>query len=118
MVVVVFAANAQKEPVKTDKGMKLEIQTSAICEMCQYTIEKALAYEKGVKIAELNLDNKVVTVIYNDKKTDPETIRKRIALTGYHADTVARDAQAYENLPMCCQDGAHGTGEQKPMGLK
>ena len=103
-----LVASAQKEPVKTDKGMKVEIQTSAICEMCQYAIEKALAYEKGVKSADLNLEDKVCTVVFNEKKTNPEAIRKRISMTGYRADSVKRDAKAYADLPMCCKDGAHG----------
>ena len=105
-----LVASAQKEPVKTDKGMQVEIQTSAICEMCQYAIEKALAYEKGVKSADLNLENKVCTVVFNEKKTDAETIRKRISLTGYNADNIMRDPKAYEDLPMCCKDGAHEMG--------
>ncbi|MFY0628418.1 MAG: heavy-metal-associated domain-containing protein [Reichenbachiella sp.] len=97
----------QKAPIETAKGYQVEIKTSAICEMCQYAIEKELAYEKGVKSANLNLDNKVITVVYNEKKTSPETIRKRISLTGYHADNVQRDLKAYDDLPMCCKDGAH-----------
>ncbi|WP_424961356.1 heavy-metal-associated domain-containing protein [Ekhidna sp.] len=100
---------AQKEPIEVDKGFKVEIQTSAICEMCQYALEKDLAFEKGVKEASLSLDDKVMTVVYNPKKTDAQTIRKRITLVGYHADTLARDSLAYDNLPMCCKDGAHGT---------
>ncbi|MEP0369085.1 MAG: heavy metal-associated domain-containing protein [Cyclobacteriaceae bacterium] len=90
-----------------DKYQTVEIQTSAICEMCQYAIEKEMALEKGVKSSSLNLDNKVLTVKYNSKKTDSDKVRKRVSLTGYHADDVERDPVAYENLPLCCKDGAH-----------
>lgn len=86
---------------------KVEIQTSAICEMCQYAIEKEMAFEKGVKNAELDLDTKKLLVFYNPKKTSPDIIRKRVALTGYHADSLQRDPEAYANLPECCKDGAH-----------
>ena len=99
----------QKAPVETGNGFKIEIKTSAICEMCQYALEKDLAFEKGVKEATLNLDDKVMTVLYNPKKTDAQTIRKRITMVGYHADTLARNAIAYDKLPMCCKDGSHGT---------
>ena len=99
----------QKAPVETGSGFKIEIQTSAICEMCQYALEKDLAFEKGVKEATLNLDDKVMTVVYNPKKTDAQTIRKRITMVGYHADTLARNPIAYDKLPMCCKDGSHGT---------
>jgi len=89
------------------KSDTVKIQTSAICEMCKERIEYELTYEKGVKYAELNLENKVVTVEYNPKKTDIETLRKRISLTGYHADSVHRNVEAYNELPACCQDGGH-----------
>lgn len=102
-------AHGQKEPVKVDNGYKIEIKTSAICEMCQYTLEKDLAFEKGVKEATLNLDNKVMSIVYNPKKTNAQTLRERITKVGYHADTLARDVISYGKLPMCCKDGSHGT---------
>lgn len=97
---IFFSANAQTETV--------EIKTSAICEMCKYTIEKDLAFEKGVKSSDLDVESRVVTVQYNAKKTNPEIIRKRITMIGYHADSLHRDAKAYSKLPDCCKDGAHG----------
>ncbi len=108
-VVCSFAVFAQKEPVEVANGYKIEIQTSAICEMCQHAIEYGLTFEKGVKDAVLNLDNKMVTVIYNPRKTTPKKIRERITKVGYHADDMKRDSIMYENLPACCKDGAHGT---------
>ncbi len=104
-----YLTNAQQKPVEVDNGYKIDIQTSAICEMCQYTLEQDLAFEKGVKEATLNLDDKVMTILYNPKKTDAQTLRERITKVGYHADTLSRDAEAYKKLPMCCKDGSHGT---------
>lgn len=104
-------AFAQKEPVKVDKGYKVEIETSAVCEMCKEAIESDLVFEKGVKEVNLDVDSKVLTVVYNQKKTDPETIRKRVTKVGYHADNMKRDPVAYDNLPMCCKDGAHSEDE-------
>lgn len=109
LLFVTVQSFAQKEPVEVKDGYKVEIKTSAICEMCQYALEKDLAFEKGVKEATLSLDDKVMSVVYNPKKTDAQTIRERITMVGYHADTLARNAEAYENLPMCCKDGSHGT---------
>jgi copper chaperone CopZ len=118
-MVLVLSSTAQKEPVVVAKGNQIEIQTSAICEMCQHTIEYELTFAKGVKNAELNLDNKGVTVLYNPKKITPEEIRTRISNIGYHADTIVRNSTAYENLPVCCKDGQHGTpAVQKPIEKK
>jgi len=100
---------AQKEPVAVKEGYRIDIQTSGICEMCKYALEKDLTFEKGVKSADFNLENKVLTLVYNPKKTNSQTLRERVTKVGYHADTLARDPKAYEKLPMCCKDGSHGT---------
>ena len=46
---------------------------------------------------------------YNPKKVSEDQIRASITKVGYHADWMPRDSTAYENLPNCCKDGAHGT---------
>lgn len=104
-----YLSFAQKAPVKVDGGYKVEIKTSAICDMCKETLEYDLTFEKGVKEAVLNLDDKVMSIVYNPKKTDVEKLRNRITKVGYHADWMARDSVAYEKLPFCCKDGSHGT---------
>ena len=70
-------------------------------------------YPTELLFADLNLENKIVTVEFNEKKTSAEDIRKVISMTGYHADSVKRDDAAYEKLPFCCKDGAHGTDHKK-----
>ena len=108
LVVVALAqgAYAQKEPIEVAGDYEVDIQTSAICEMCKEAIEYDLTFRKGVKGAELNLENKVVTVKYNPKKIDADEIRAFITKVGYHADNMKRDSVAYENLPFCCKDGS------------
>ena len=86
----------------------VKIKTSAVCDMCKDTIEKALAYEKGVKSSNLDVSTKVVTVVYNPKKTTPEKIRKAITEAGYDADEIKADKAAYEALHPCCKvDAPH-----------
>ncbi|MEM6358999.1 MAG: heavy metal-associated domain-containing protein [Bacteroidota bacterium] len=97
----------QSEPIKVVQGYKVDIKTSAVCSMCKEAIEYDLAFEKGVKSATLDVPSKVVTVVYNPKKTDADKIRKRITKVGYHADNFERDSVAYEKLPFCCKDGTH-----------
>lgn len=95
LLLAVLIVSAQEE--------KVAIKTSAICEMCQYTIEKDMAFEKGVKSAELDLDTKILHVAYHPRKTSPDKIRKRITLIGYDADSLQRDEEAHKKLPFCCQ---------------
>ncbi|MEM6522331.1 MAG: heavy metal-associated domain-containing protein [Bacteroidota bacterium] len=106
LILVYGHTSAQKEPIKVAGGHKVEIKTSAVCSMCKEAIEYDLAFEKGVKSAVLDVPSKVVTVVYNPKKTDADKIRKRITKVGYHADSFQRDSVAYEKLPFCCKDGA------------
>ena len=99
LVAVSFIVKAQVE--------KVEIKTSAICDMCKNTIEEDLAFEKGIKSSDLDLESKVLTVEYNSKKTNADKIRTRITKVGYNADSFKRDEKAYAKLPDCCKDGAH-----------
>lgn len=79
------------------------IRTSAVCGMCKETIEKTMAYEKGVKESDLDVDSKMLTVKFDPKKTSLEKIRSAITKTGYDADGAAADEKAYNNLDPCCK---------------
>ncbi|MPR35884.1 heavy-metal-associated domain-containing protein [Salmonirosea aquatica] len=84
----------------------VKIKTSAICEMCKERLERNLGLSKGVKESNLNLDDKVMTVKYNPKKTDVASIKETIVKTGYDADEVVADQKAHDKLPKCCQKTA------------
>ena len=86
---------------------EIKIKTSAQCDNCKERIEKALAFEKGVKKSTLDVKTKECTVIYNPKKTSPEKIKAAIAKSGYDADEVKAEDKAYNKLPRCCQKGGH-----------
>ena len=64
----------------------VEIQTSAVCDMCKETIEKQLAFTKGVTAAELDVKTAIVTVSYKTNRTTIEDIRLAINEVGYDAD--------------------------------
>jgi len=86
----------------------LHIETSAICGMCKTRLEGELGFLRGLKSADLNLDTKVLTVVYKPKKLSPEAIRSKISGLGYRADSVPADPKAFEALPACCQaEGLH-----------
>lgn len=95
--------SVQTLEAQTGKFKEIKIKTSAQCEMCKETIEEAMAFEKGIKSAELDLDTKMLTVKYKPQKTDPKTIKKAIAREGYDADEVKTDPKAYEKLEACCK---------------
>jgi mercuric ion binding protein len=88
------------------QNTEVKIKTSALCEMCKKTIEHDLLFEKGIKKVTLDLDTKVVTVVYNPKKTDEEKIRIAITKIGYDADSIPADSTAYSKLSDCCKKDA------------
>ncbi|MGB3946668.1 MAG: heavy metal-associated domain-containing protein [Bacteroidia bacterium] len=89
-----------------NKTEEIKIKTSVMCDMCKTTIEKELAFEKGVKKSTVDVESKIVTVQYNPKKTTPDKIRTAISKIGYDADDVPADTKAYKNLNTCCKKDA------------
>lgn len=109
LIFTVTAVNAQKKKTET-----IVINTtSAVCDMCKETIETALAYEKGVKSSNLDVKKKTITVKYNPEKTTPEQIRKVISETGYDADDVKANPEAFNKLEECCKDASKCEEEKK-----
>ena len=83
VVISLFIASTAFAQKKTEE---IKIKTSAQCEMCKTRIEEAMAFEKGIVSSNLDLEDKVLTVIYKTGKTTPEKIRKAINAVGYDAD--------------------------------
>ena len=103
MLAMLFAPaslNAQK--AKTDT---VKIKTSAECDMCKAKVEKEIGVMKGVKYVNVDLKSQIVTVAYNNTKTDPAKIRTAISNLGYDADDVKANNRAQKKLPSCCQPG-------------
>ena len=103
IVLVLFSTSA----FAGGKLKTIQIKTSSQCDMCKETIEKKMAFEKGVKSAVLDVESSVLTVVYNPKKTNPDLIRKAVAASGYDADDVPAEQEAYDNLHECCKKGSH-----------
>ena len=95
-----FGLNAQAQDKKTET---VKIKTSAVCDMCKATIEKGIAYEKGVQNVNLDVASQMLTVQYRTEKTNVETLRQAVTKLGYDADETAADAKAYSRLDDCCK---------------
>ena len=102
IVIALFAISNLSAQSDTAK-----IKTSAQCEKCKATIEHQLNFEKGVKSADLNVETKEVTIIFNPAKTDINKLRKSIILVGYDADEMPADPKAYGKLHSCCKKDGH-----------
>lgn len=91
---------------KAQDVAELKVKTSAVCDMCKETMEKHMAFEKGVKKSNLDVDSKILTITYNPTKTTPEKLRIAVTKSGYDADDLPADPKAYKKLDACCKKGA------------
>lgn len=110
IIMILLFAFSVKDTVaqKKNNSETIKIKTSAQCEMCKERIEKAMAYEKGIVSAQLDVETAELTIKYKTTKTTPEKIRIAISKTGYDADDIKSDKKEYDRLPRCCQKGGMG----------
>jgi len=106
VMMVIFISNPSIAQEKKKNFEEVQIQTSAVCGMCEERIETNIAFEKGVKSVELDDSTKIVTIGFDPRKTNADQLRTAISKIGYDADDVAADKEAYDKLPACCQKGS------------
>ena len=87
-------AGARESKIKVD---------SMVCGMCEKTVKTALGSLDGVHQVAVDMDEKVVTVRYDDAKVHLKALEKAIAKVGYNANDTKAEPKAYADLPMCCK---------------
>jgi copper chaperone CopZ len=87
----------------TSNDKVVKIKTSAKCGMCKRKLEREVSLSKGVKEAQLDLADKVLTVKYHDGKTDEDKIRETVTKIGYDADSKVAVQASHDKLPKCCR---------------
>lgn len=92
----IFSASVMADEIK--------IKTNPHCGMCKSKIEKGLKKVSGVDKAELNLENKLVTVNYDANLTSAEVLMKKVEELGYTAELYVADANtpAKATTSKCC----------------
>ena len=77
-------------------------EVNGVCKMCKARIEKTAYKQKGVKNAEWDINNHLLTVLYDKAKLDIYQIHKSIAAVGHDTSEEQAADEVYDNLPMCC----------------
>jgi mercuric ion binding protein len=72
------------------------------CSTCEKHIEKA-AKAAGADKAKWDIDTKMLTLSFDQKKTSDDAIQKQIASVGYDTEKYTADDKAYNKLDECCQ---------------
>lgn len=106
-VILMTVISMLSTQTNAQKSNTIEFHTSAQCGMCKETIEGALNYERGIQFVELNMENMFLTVKYKTKIHNEDSIKKLVAELGYSAGEVGANEKAMNDLPKCCQPGAH-----------
>ncbi len=107
-VLLLFAgisfAQAQTEAMPADTASgEMTVSSSIVCMMCKNTIEKGIAFEKGVKTVRVDVDANEIHVKYNPKKTTETEVKQAINDLGYVAGDMRPTKEAYDNLHGCCK---------------
>lgn len=86
----------------TAPGMTAKFKVYGNCGMCEKRIEKA-AKIKGVKLADWDVDSKILTIHFDEKKVTPGKVHQAVAAVGHDTDKVRAKDKVYAKLHGCCQ---------------
>ena len=80
---------------KTEKASKTEKTTATVtfetnlsCNSCVRKVNENISFEKGVKDLKVSLEEEKITITYDTRKTDEETLACSIKKLGYKAEKV------------------------------
>ncbi|WP_299113197.1 heavy-metal-associated domain-containing protein [uncultured Winogradskyella sp.] len=86
-----------------NKNAKVSIEVDGVCMMCKERIEKAAIRTKGVKSAVWNVKTHELKLILDERKTDIETISKKLAAVGHDTKLIKATKEAYSSVDPCCK---------------
>jgi mercuric ion binding protein len=98
LLLFVFSNQVSAQKAKTEK---VTFKVYGNCPMCKSRMETACD-AKGIKMAEWDVDTKIMTVVFNPAKITLEQIHQLIADSGHDTDLKKANDAVYKNLPDCC----------------
>lgn len=86
-----------------NKNERASLEVDGVCLMCKKRIEKASLNTKGVKSAIWNVESHELKLIFDERKTDLETIQKSIVAVGHDTKELKASDEAYSTVHPCCK---------------
>lgn len=86
-----------------NKNAKASLEVDGVCLMCKTRIEKASLNTKGVKSAVWNVESHELRLIYDERKTNIETIQSKILQAGHDTQELMATDEAYATVHPCCR---------------
>lgn len=86
-----------------NKNAKASLEVDGVCLMCKERIEKACIKTKGVKSAVWNVETHELKLIFDERKTDLNTIKENIIAVGHDTEELVASDEAYASVHACCK---------------
>ena len=86
-----------------DKNARVSMEVDGVCGMCKERIEMAAIKTKGVKSAVWSVDTHELSLIYDARKTNLDSISNNIASVGHDTKAIKATEEAYLSVHDCCR---------------
>ena len=86
-----------------EKNKKMSFEVDGKCEMCKARIEKAALGVKGVKYALWDIPSHELSLIIDERKTDPMKIKTALVAVGHDTRELKATDEAYDSVHPCCK---------------
>lgn len=100
LLFLTLGIHAQEKP---KNNIKTKFTVLGNCDLCQKRIEKAAFSVKGIKMAKWDIPSNIITIIYDQRKVNIESIHKSISALGHDTEKSVSPIAVYNALPLCCQ---------------
>ena len=102
-IILIFTLLITTVTFAQNKNAKASMEVDGVCGMCKERIEKAAIRTKGVKSAVWSIDTHELKLMYDERKTNLETISKNIAAVGHDTKEIKATDEAYDSVHPCCR---------------
>ena len=100
---ILFVSCSVKSDISNSTNL-IEISLPTMqCNMCVDNIENSLNKVDGIVKFQVELNDLIVKVKFDTKKLSQEEIELAISNTGYKANAIDANVEAYNKLAMCCK---------------
>ncbi len=96
-----------------EKNKKLTMEVDGKCDMCKMRIEKAALGVKGVKYALWDIPSHQLSLIIDERKTDPMKIKTAMVQVGHDTKELKATEEAYNSVHPCCKYREDNTDDSK-----
>ncbi len=86
-----------------DKNKKMAFEVDGKCDMCKVRIEKAALGVPGVKYALWDIPSHQLSLIVDERKTDPMKIKSALVAVGHDTKELKASQEAYDSVHPCCK---------------